>query len=780
MIIKRNLLTPIVIAVVVLVVILFFLGEDRDALFLSVVIVVNTLIAVIQEIRAKYALNKLELMSAPYAHRVSDSGEVQDILFSEIIVGDVLQLQVGDEVPADGKIISSTGLEVDESILTGESVAVEKDKGATVLAACSVVAGSATMKVSSVGADTKAGQMTVTLKRYKPRLTPLQRSISTAITFLTYGALVLSIIILVIYTLYGESPVRIFKTITVAAATVVPEGLLLASSLLLAFGAIKLAQARVLPQKLSAIEAMALLDVLCVDKTGTLTSDEIKFEKLEVFDKKYKYDKLAALLGIIARETSGGSSTGLAIVQAVNIPDKYDVKEILPFSSARKLSGVRLDYEGQDYSLILGAPEYIAKYAVVSPECKKRAELMASEGKRVLLFAFINKTSVSLKKMTKDAGKVVGLVVLSNELRVGVEKSVQYLQQNGVSIRVISGDNPNTVRYVASQVGIMNHQKVLTGDDLSKIPDSEWDDTVSQTAIFARVLPEQKERLIKTFVKLGNYTGMVGDGINDALAIKRSNLGIAMYSGAVATRRVADIILLDNSFNSLPLGMRLGNKIIQTIEMIATLFFHKIIFGVVLLFSTIFVGELYPFEPRHITFMNIFLVTTPTLIWTLVPPIPKTRISPRYFWRDTLVAIAPIAVLTGLCIAASYITLRNLHPGDINGVNTSTVIITTMFGIYMVLLVPYMFDVKNNRLARLARLLYILVAIFVTIPSFGLRFMREFFDFATPAWRNAFPMLLIVVLTVILQFILASMNRKRVKNREYKTLFKPHNSQSAK
>ncbi|MBC7869184.1 HAD-IC family P-type ATPase, partial [Candidatus Saccharibacteria bacterium] len=368
-ILRRNFFSPIVIAILVLASILLLLNERRDAWFISFVIIVNTLLAIVQEVRAQRALKKLELMSAPRARRIQADGTIDEIMFDKLVVGDIIQLQLGDEVPADGKIVTSAGLEADESILTGESAPVEKSDQSIVYAASAIVAGSATLRVTAVGLDSKVGSMTATLKRYEPQLTPLQRAIGRAITWLTYGALGLAAIIFSVYYLSGENAVKIFKTITSAAVTVVPEGLLLASSMLLAFGSIKLAQAKVLPQKLAAIEAMALLNVLCVDKTGTLTSDVIAFEKLELFDET---DSVAAqLVGIVAKETSGGNTTGNAIRAGLVAPEHYDVLQTLAFSSARKMSGVKVAYKGETYSMLMGAPEFLDKLAPLSPLQKK-------------------------------------------------------------------------------------------------------------------------------------------------------------------------------------------------------------------------------------------------------------------------------------------------------------------------------------------------------------------------------------------------------------------------
>lgn len=763
-IVRRNFGSPIVIAIFILAVALLALGEGRDAWFISSVILLNTTFAVAQEIRARMALKKLELMSAPHARKIKSNGEVVDILYNQLRIGDNIRLQLGDEVPADGSITVCDGLEIDESILTGESAPIDKSIGALVLASCSVVAGSAEMKVTAVSANTRIGQMTSTLKRYEPELTPIQHKIFQAITVLTYGALGLALLIFVIYYLSGQDAVKILKVITSAAVTVVPEGLLLASSLLLAYGSIRLAQAKVLPQKLAAIEAMALLDILCVDKTGTLTSDKIAFEKLELFHAtKQPIDKL---VGIVARETSGGSNTGSAIAAGLPIAVDYEIIQTLAFSSARKLSGLRVKVDNELFSVVMGAPEYVSRLAKLSDSQQRQISKMTNDGKRVLLVATFSDTAMSLRRIPEESGRAVGIVVLSNELRDGVRDTVKYLQDNKVNLRVISGDNPNTVSYVARQAGIKGSDMVLSGAELTNLSNDEWDSVVMGTTVFARVLPDQKERLIDTFRTAGKFTGMVGDGINDALAIKKSDLGVAMYDGATATRRVADIVLLNNSFNSFPIGMKLGNRIMQAIEIIATLFFHKIIYSVVLLISTFILQIAYPFAPRHITFMNIFLVSMPTLMWTVFSPIPSHKVSPKYFWKDTLMAVIPIAAISGAVVSISYAFLSSIHTSDVQGVATTTVIIATFLGVYLVWLVPKMFNIKNDRESKLARLLYVLSVASLASMSFGVGFVRDFFDFTTPAWHKALPLLVLIISAAIFQWKIAGNAGLRLAKRE--------------
>lgn len=756
-ILRRNVLSPIVIAILVLAATLLVLGERRDAWFISVVIVVNTVLAIVQEVRAQRALKKLELLSAPRARRLRDDETLEEVMYDQLQLGDLIRIQAGDEMPADAELVINHGLEVDEGLLTGESTPIDKQHGQQLYAGSVVVAGAATARVTAVGLSTKAGMMTVTLKSYTPQLTPLQKAINRAITYLTYGALALAVVIFVVYHATGQDAIRIFKTITAAAVTIVPEGLLLASSLLLAFGSLKLAQAQVLPQKLAAIEAMALLSVLCVDKTGTLTTNIITFDSFvphKSFNAR-EVERLRTLIGIVARETSSENPTGQAIVQALGVTTPHKVVGTLPFSSARKLSGARVELDGDIATLLMGAPEYIAQYAELSPGDEHKIHQAARDGKRVLAVALINDNETALRQLKPGSGKLAGLLFLTNALREGVTDTIAYLQGAGVSMRVISGDNPATVQYVAAAAGIRATDHVTTGAELALLDDTAWRKTVAQTTIFARVLPEQKERIIATLMAEGQFTGMVGDGVNDALALKKADLGVAMYAGAAATRRVADIVLLDNSFTSLPLGMKLGNRIMQAIELIAVLFFHKIIYGVTLLLATLAIGEVYPFAPRHVTFMNIFLVTLPTVMWAFFPPRPQHRINPQHFWRDTLQSVLPIGLISGGVVTVFYSVASALRPHDHASVVTSTVLVATFFGVWMVFLASRMLGVVYDPLTRLARAAYLAAVLVVALLSFGSGLLRDFFDFSRPDWSFLWPAMLLVAVAATLQYQLA-------------------------
>lgn len=755
-ILLRNFISPISIAIYLLAGGLLYLGEFKDAWFISFVITINSIISSVQEIRAYLTLKKIELMSAPRAI-VLKGDKTEEVIFTQLQNDDIIILKTGDEIPADCVVLESNNLEVNESMLTGESIAIKKDRDDKILSSTIVVSGEAKAKVIATGDQTEAGQMTKKLKEYKPTLTPIQRNIQRLISTMTYFAGFLALLIIYRYTILGENETTILKTITSAAVVVVPEGLLLASSLFFAYGSLKLLQAKVLPQKISAIEDMALLDVLATDKTGTLTSPDIIFDNIKNLSSDQKdNEKILFAINSQGKEQNSTAKAILSFLKKNKTKNDMQVDEYLPFSSSRKMSAIKI--KNKIYSF--GAPEFVLK--TIPSNLKKDIEKLASQGLRVLILASCsNKNNQKIEKaISNSTFTPLAIVTLRNSLRPHVKETVEFLQKRGVSLRVISGDNPHTVSYIANSAGIKNSDKFITGSELAKMDKNEFKKTVLNTTIFARVLPEQKERIISVFQKNKLYTGMVGDGVNDALAIKKANLGISMFDSAPATRRVADLVLMDNSFTSLPSGAKIGNRIMLSIEMIAILFFHKIIMGITILSITLFLGENYPFLPRNITYLNFILVTLPTILTTLLPPLPIEKINPKKFWQDTLFSIAPIALISGLSISSIYLLLlRNNTP--ISQTLGTVAITTAVLGICAYLIAEKILNSKITLQSYQRRGIYILITIIFTFIVFGFAKLRAFFEFGLPSPEKIEVVLGIIAFTILLQIILAKFIKKK-------------------
>ena len=766
-IIFRQLTTPIFVITLVLASILLALGERQDALFVMSVVTFNISLGIFQELRARATLRKLELMNQPKARLISGDKEVL-IDYQTLKPQNLIALQAGDEVPADIKITKTNGLECDESILTGESKPVKKQVGDLLYASTVITSGTAQALVVAVGEDTKTGQMSAKLKSYDPQLSPLQASISRAIQYLTVVAVAVGVAFFFIYITNDASMARTIEVVTTATMNAVPEGLLLASTVFLAYGSLRLSKAQVLPQKISAIESLALVDLICLDKTGTLTSPQIslhRFETWSVEGARVSAKNLQKLVAALAKEAGSNNSTSQAILSALPAPlaFNYILRQTLNFSSERKLSAIKVVYRLKEYNVMMGAPEYVESVAPSSAAMQRRLTALQDDGLRVVQVALFPK-GTDLESETLSGGRSVALVSLSNELRSGVIETIEFMQQQQISVRIISGDNSSTVQFIAKKAGIKNSDKIMTGSELANLKGKKWDEVVRKTTIFARVLPDQKEKIIATFKRLGFYTAMVGDGVNDALAIKAANVGIAMNAGSTATKGVSDIVLLNDAFTALPMGMKVGNQIMLAIEMVAVLAFHKVIFGLVISYLAMSVNVPYPFAPRHITFINMFLMTLPTVIVTLFTPQPTYKINPRRFWRDTLIDVFPLALLSGIGIFVSHLFMTDLSPADSAGGATMTVLAATFFGMYMFFLANHMFATEQTKTVKFATLAYIVISSIIAITSFSVGFLRQFFEFYRPeGWGILLSVLTIAGLAYIQYRIADRIRARRVR-----------------
>ena len=596
-----------------------FTGSYRNMLFMGTV-TVNACIGLFQEIRSKKTLDKLSLLNQPKATVLRDGIE-QEIAVESIVEDDIVLLKTGDEICCDGKLVSGQ-IECNESMLTGESDAVLKSKDATLFAGSFVVSGKGKMYVEKVGEDTYSFSILKHAKRFKKYPSQLRDSIDTIIRMCTMILIPLGIILFIkqlLSSTYNEATLN-----TVAAVVgMIPEGLVFLTSVALAIGAYKLAKQNVLVQELYCIETLARVDVLCFDKTGTLTKGNLSVSKVDGDIEQILANMYAAL--------DDDNATSQALRAYIKVKPNKKALSYESFSSQRKYSSVTFE-NGTYY---LGAYSYIVK----NPDAHVMDTIQSytNLGKRVMTLVKEN--------------QVLGLVCLEDELREDVEKNLNYFKRQGVQIKIISGDDPNTVQALAQKAGITGNAIDLSGmEDVSNL--------VSSYSIFGRVTPDQKLQLVKALKDQGHTVAMTGDGVNDVMAIKEADCSIAMASGSEACKSVASLVLLENQFNSLPSILYQGRCIINNIKRSASLFLVKTMFSVGLSILTLFLIQSYPFQPIQLTLISALATGIPSFVLTLEPN--GNRIKGN-FLKNVFMKAIPGAACVILSVMCCDLFLRLFH-----------------------------------------------------------------------------------------------------------------------
>jgi cation-transporting ATPase E len=727
-IVRRNLLSPIVFIISALVAVLFTIHQRSDAFFLSATIVINAILGIAQELRARHALRRLELLNAPVARRITETG-IEMVSPGQLLIGDLLSIELGDQIPADGVVVRSHSLQVNEALITGEAREIAKQTGSFVFAGSFVMSGESEVRITALGSHSKMGEMGQRLKQYAEKVSPLQRSLSSLITYLTYAALAVSLLIF----LTGHqkhSPLNIIiNTVIAGAISIVPEGIILASTLLLSLGALKMARTGVIIQRLTAIEGLSRLDTLCLDKTGTLTTNKLILESYIPLNATLK--ELSMALSMLVHAETHPNATLKAIASEIRPLSSTRVLESLAFTSSRKWSAVLAEYSNSTKCLALGSPEALCRAYPLPRSISQTIHSYTRSGKRVLLVMdYGNPCSddgeVVLSTLSEYKGTPIGLVVMNQELRPNIVDTLFYLQAQGVCIKVLSGDAPRTVQFVAHQAGVLHSEKVISGDELALINRKEWPRVVREYTVFARILPEQKEMIITTLQDMG-FVGMVGDGVNDALAIKKADLGIAMFDGSAAARQVADIVLVNNDFSIFPHGMRIGSQIILGLELVTGSYFNRIIASLTILFLCLFLNLPYPFFPSHLVILNLITVAIPSIAWSLFPPETTQRYDPRKFFTDTWKFALPNGLITGLAVLVGYILARHIFSGNVTLARSMAVTVIQGLGIFSFTLLPSALHAIDSSQLRKWQLGYSIVLPLVliylsTLPRYQLFF----------------------------------------------------------
>lgn len=698
------------------VVVVLAVGSWQDAVF-GFVLLLNTLTGTIAELRAKRALDNLAVLAAPTAHVIRD-GEAKDIEVSQVVLGELLELRSGDQVPADGQVISSNGCEIDESILTGESVAVRKHENDQVLSGTTVIGGSARIRVTAVGEHSYANRLAMEARKYSVVTSELQEGTNRVLTWISWVIVPMTLLLLwsqlrVAGGISGSLDSGQWKAAVVLAVAgvvgMVPQGLVLLTSVNFAAAAMTLARRKVLVQELPAVEVLARVDMLCLDKTGTLTSGAVELDHIEscLGSACADGDGDSPAAGKVSADAAAGGSagtgsgavvpvsgddaaraalaylvggseanaTGSAIAAGLTGLEPAQARYAIAFNSARKWSAVQTSAG----TYVLGAPEIVLAGSTGSGSTEadnaesdgtglgstdnaalERVKALAGTGKRVLVLAHSNQALDQSENPTlpKDLTAAL-LVVLAEQVRPDAAQTLDYFKRQGVAVRVISGDNPVTVAAIAAHLGLRNPDgDEPVGVDARTLPAIEdtqaLADALEKHTVFGRVTPEQKRAFVNALKSRGHTVAMTGDGVNDALALKDADLGIAMGNAAPATKAVSRLVLLNSQFDALPSVVAEGRRVIANMERVASLFLTKTAWAALLAAVVAITGFVYPFLPRQLTIVSSLTIGIPAFVLALAPTNQRYRAG---FLSRVLRLSVPAGVIVVVGVLCARLTL---------------------------------------------------------------------------------------------------------------------------
>ena len=621
-IVRANVLTRFNLLLGSLLAVILVVGPLQDSLF-GVVLVSNALVGIVQEVRAKRTLERLALINAPRARVVRD-GERHEVDLGEVVLDDVIQVGPGEQVVVDGEVLDSPGLEVDESLLTGEADPVAKAPGEEVLSGSFVAAGSGAYRATRVGRDAHAARLAERARSFTLARSELRAGIDRIITFVTWVLVPTAALLFATQLTAGHSDLRGgLRGAVAGSVAMVPEGLVLLTSVTFAVSVGRLGRRQVLVQELPAVEILARVDVLCFDKTGTITVGDLAVQELVPLSGRVGGPEggggssAAAVLGAIAATDPNPNATLRAIGAAFPAPNGWTASAVVPFSSARKWSAASFGDRG---SFVLGAPEVL----LPGPgELLRRTEAIAVEGRRVVLLAEGN-GAPALDGQLPDSLAPQAFVVLGDRVRDDAAGTIAYFLEQGVRTKVVSGDHPRTAAAVARQVGIPGTEEPVDARTLPHDAD-DLAGVLERRSVFGRVVPDQKEVMVKSLQSRGHVVAMTGDGVNDVLALKDADIGIAMGSGSPASRAVAQLVLLDSRFATLPHVVAEGRRVIANIERVAKLFVTKTVYATALAVAVGIARLPFPFLPRQLTLIGSLTIGIPGFFLALEPNLQRAR-----------------------------------------------------------------------------------------------------------------------------------------------------------
>lgn len=673
---------------IILGVAIILVGAYKNLLFLGVVIC-NTLISTIQEIRAKKTVDKLSVISSSKAKVIRD-GKQREIHIDNIVLDDIIMYGSGNQIVVDSKIVEGF-CEVDESFITGEAKTIYKKEGDTLLSGSFIVSGNVKAKVIHVGLDNYTSIISHDAKRIKKEInSQIMRSLNKIVKYVSIALVPIGILLLLRqFSIDDNTTQNAVVSVVAAVVGMIPEGLILLVSTVLAISVLRLSKYNVLVQDLYALETLARVDTLCLDKTGTITEGKMEVTDVIPLD-DHKINELDEILEAIATNSEDRNPTINAIKEKYNDVSNIKAKKNIPFSSERKYSGIVL----KDESYIMGAPEFVLEDKLKNYD-KKIDEL--SKDNRVLVLI---KTPVMKDNKLPIEKEVLGLILIKDKLRNEAIKTLRYFMDNDVNIKVISGDSVSTVSSVAKSVGI-DVSGVYDARDITEETDLNM--VVEENTVFGRVRPDQKKMLISALKRNGHVVAMTGDGVNDVLALKEADCGVAMNDGADAARNVAELVLLDSNFDSMPKIVKEGRRTINNVERSATLFLSKTIYASLLALLFLFINYTYPFIPIQMTLINSLTIGIPAFILALEPN--KTRVKGKFFINVISKAIpSGITTVVNILLLVFFANLLNIP-------NEQTSTIAVIITAYTAILLIYRISKPLNLLRK--SLLVLISAIFL-------------------------------------------------------------------
>jgi len=764
---RDNVLNLFNIVLGTLIVIVVLLQDYATAFFAGFSVVSNTFFGMIQEFNAKRQLDNLASLSEQVVMCLRD-GEWTEVPMRQVVLDDIIRIEPGDRLVVDGEILESDSLEMDESLLTGESDAIFKEVGAEVYSGSFCTAGTGIMKATRVGEESNINQISTIAKEYKNNKTPTQIRIDITVEITVLIMFVFVPMIFITGFFLNYEFLEIIRNAVVFTTSLVPQGLVLVAILSLTIGAIKISMQDTLIQRVNAVESLANATVLCFDKTGTLTQNKLAVQDLITITDISK-DELETDLQTYIKNLAHRNNTAKAVeryIDEVVTRDDYPKKDKeIPFSSGRKWGAIQIE----DRFMVMGAPERILKS---DGEYAQQAKELSQEGMRVLAFAeTYDEPDPEVGKIAGDV-RPIALIVMSDQIREDIQDTLQAFRDEGLSLKVISGDNVETVRAIAKKSGMDIGVKAFVGDELDAMGDGEFSSAVRESNVFARIEPHTKKRIVDTLRAQDEYVSMVGDGVNDVPALKAANLAIVMNDGTQISKDVADIVLLNNAMSTLPRAFAEGKETTQTIFGTMKMFLVRNFYNVALFIFVAFMALPFPITPVQISWATFGTVNLPATF------IAFGWLRPEYmakFRRDVMDYIFTMGVNGAVILTVLYVITYFGTGQNLDMTRSAITILVSLYGMLITWNIQGIDFYKPKTFLENWRLLT-LSSILTTLTIFSFYLAPDLFEFYPPTWdggTGTMIIILIVALFLLTMILLSHGLKHRYLLRRLWTLLEP-------